>query len=111
MEKNIGEKVSLLETINNFGFGIYLATIGSIGYLVIKGVKKLLDILAESLLQKYIQSIRNEVKIYLTPLKTKIDDIDDEVKRMKKHEKNNSDLQLNLLQDLIGKVDNKPDKK
>jgi hypothetical protein len=94
-------KISFIENINNAGFAIYLMTIGSVGYLIIKGVKKVLDLLAETLLQKYISSIRSEVEVYLKPLSSKIETMDQEIKRIKIHEKNNSEHQIKLLKQIL----------
>ena len=55
-------KVSFFDQLNNFGFGLFLATIGSISYLFIKGIKKLLDMLCEALMEKYTKSVRSEAK-------------------------------------------------
>lgn len=101
------KKTNFLNSLNDVGFGLYLITIGSIGYLLTKGIKKLLDILAESLLKKYIESIRSEVDQYLLPMNEKLDKLDEEVSSIKRHELQQYEHQIGLLTKIIESYDNK----
>lgn len=92
---------TFLDSLNDLGFGLYLLTIGSMGYIITKGVKKIIDIMAESLLQKYIEHIRKEVDEYLTPMKEKLEKLDNEVTSIKRHEDANSQHQIKLLTEII----------
>jgi hypothetical protein len=104
-------KLTFIENLNNAGFAIYLMTIGSVGYLIVKGVKKLLDLLAESVLQKYISSIRKEVEVYFKPLNIKLKTLEEDLQRVKNHENQNSEDQKLLLQRLFDRIEKKLDEK
>ena len=95
------KKANIMDSLNQLGLSIYIITIGSISYLIIKGVKKLVDILAESLLQKYIESIRNEVEVYLVPMNKRLEEMDEEIKGIRRHESNNAKHSERLLE-LLG---------
>lgn len=106
-------KVSLMENLNNLGLGIYVLTVGSIGYLIARGLKKLLDIVLEALLQKYIQFIRNEVEVYYDKMMTDISDkfidrfeeFDKKIDKIERHETKSHATQNQLLKDLLGGKD------
>jgi len=82
-------QVTFMDSLNNFAFGMYLAIIGAVSYVFIKLSKKLIDLLCESIMDKYVHSIRKEADEHLTPFKEEIrqeiksikDDIKDEKRR------------------------------
>jgi len=73
-------KISFFDQLNNFGFGLYIATVGAISYIFIKAIKKLVDIMCSSILEKYFESIRKAVDEYMQPLNEKIEKIEKNTK-------------------------------
>ena len=107
-------KSSILDQLNNFGYGLYLAIIGAIGYLSVKGIKKLLDLLCSTILEKYFDSIRSAVDEYMKPLNDKIEKIEKSIKtdRERQHDaiaKNEG--VLNLMLETLEQYDKKLNEK
>lgn len=73
------QKTGIVDTINNTAIAWYITATGIIIYCTATIGKKIVDFIIGAVLDKYTNSIKEEIERYFNPLKEEIESIDDKV--------------------------------